>query len=73
MYLAPQYIPHAISVLTLGKKVVLCVCSRRGREVGGVGCNRLVTSTGELTLGPFPCQLSPGGDFFVRRILDGSG
>ncbi len=31
---------------------------------GGVGCNRLVTSIGELTLGPFPCQLSPGGDVF---------
>ena len=28
---------------------------------GGAGCNRLVTSIGELTLGPFPCQLSPGG------------
>ena len=27
---------------------------------GGAGCNRLVTSVGELTLGPFPCQLSPG-------------
>ncbi len=43
---------------------------------GGVGCNRLVTFIGELTLGPFPCQLSPGGDvfsFLVRRILDGSG
>ena len=26
--------------------------------------NRLVTSVGELTLGPFPCQLSPGGDVF---------
>ena len=32
--------------------------------MGGVGCNRLVTSIGELTLGPFPCQLSPGGDVF---------
>ena len=40
---------------------------------GGAGCNRLVTSIGELTLGPFPCQLSPGGDVLVRRILDGSG
>ena len=30
---------------------------------GGVaGCNRLVTSIGELTLGLFPCLLSPGGD-----------
>ena len=28
---------------------------------GGAGCNRLVTSIGELTLGPFPC---PGGDVF---------
>ncbi len=35
-----------------------------GRGVGGAGCNRLVTSIGELTLGPFPCQLSPGGDVF---------
>ena len=26
--------------------------------------NRLVMSIGELTLGPFPCQLSPGGDVF---------
>ena len=40
---------------------------------GGAGCNRLVTSIGELTLGPFPCQLSPGGDVLVLRILDGSG
>ena len=24
---------------------------------GGAGCNRLVTSIGELTLGPFPYQL----------------
>ena len=31
---------------------------------GGAGCNRLVTSIGELALGPFPCQLSPGGDVF---------
>ena len=31
---------------------------------GGAGCNRLVMSIGELTLGPFPCQLSPGGDVF---------
>ena len=30
----------------------------------GTGCNRLVTSIGELTLGPFPCQLRPGGDVF---------
>ena len=30
----------------------------------GAGCNRLVMSIGELTLGPFPCQLSPGGDVF---------
>ena len=29
---------------------------------GGAGCNRLVTSIGELILGPFLCQLSPGGD-----------
>ena len=31
---------------------------------GDAGCNRLVTSIGELTLGPFPCQLSPGRDLF---------
>ena len=37
---------------------------------GGAGCNRLVTSVGKLTLGPFPCQL---GMFLVHRILDGSG
>ena len=30
-------------------------------EEGGAGCNRLVTSIGELTLGPLP---SPGGDVF---------
>ena len=28
------------------------------RGSGGAGCNRLVTSIGELTLGPFLCQLS---------------
>ena len=33
-------------------------------EGSGAGCNRLVTSIGELTLGPFPCQLSPGGAAF---------
>ena len=32
-----------------------------GGGVGGGG-NRLVTSIGVFTLGPFPCQLSPGGD-----------
>ena len=31
---------------------------------GGGRCNRLVTSTGELALGPLPCQLSPGRDAF---------
>ena len=31
---------------------------------GSAGCNRLVTSIDELTLGPFPCQLRPGGDVF---------
>ena len=40
---------------------------------GGGGGNRLVTSNGEFSLGPFPCQLSPGGDVLVCRILDGSG
>ena len=43
-----------------------------GGEGGGAGCNRLATSIGELTLGPFPCQLSPGGDVSVSTILDGS-
>ena len=38
-----------------------------GKE-GGTECNRLVTSTGELTLGPFPCQLSPGGMFLVFSV-----
>ena len=48
----------------------------RVAEVGGggdAGCNRLVMSIGELTLGPFLCHLSPGGDVLVGRILDGSG
>ena len=31
---------------------------------GGAGCNRLVTSIGELALGPLPYQRSPGGDAF---------
>ena len=35
-----------------------------GGGVWAAVCNRLVTSIGELTLGPFPCQLSPGGDVF---------
>ena len=35
-----------------------------GRGGGDAGCNRLMTSIGELTLDPFPCQLSPGGDGF---------
>ena len=41
-----------------------CCVVARGESSGeegegkgrGVGCNRLVTSIGELTLGPFPCQ-----------------
>ena len=46
-----------------------CVVTRgedgvAGGGEGGAGCNRLVTSIGEFTLGPFPCQLSPGGDVF---------
>ena len=53
----------------------MCVC------VGGGGarCNRLVTSIGELTLGPFPCQLSPGGgvssaqDLGWVRVIVASG
>ena len=35
-----------------------------GDGVEGAGCNRLVTSIGELVLGPLPCPLSPGGDAF---------
>ena len=35
----------------------------------GGGCNRLVTSIGKLTLGPFLCQLSPGGDVFSALDL----
>ena len=38
--------------------------ARQGGGEGGGGGLRLVTSIGELTLGPFPCQLSPGGDVF---------
>ena len=38
--------------------------SEAGGWVGGSGCNRLMTSIGELALGPLPCQLSPGGDAF---------
>ena len=37
--------------------------------MGGVGFNRLVTSIGELTLGPFPCQSSPGRDVFSAYDL----
>ena len=37
---------------------------RGGGGGRGAWCNRLVTSIGELTLGPFSCQLSPGGDVF---------
>ena len=40
-----------------------------GMGWGGAGCNRLVTSIGELALGPLPCQLSPGGDAFGARDL----
>ena len=39
-------------------------CGVAGGEEGGTGCNRLVTSVGEFTLGPFPCQFSPGRDVF---------
>ena len=35
-----------------------------GEGGGGAGCNRLVTSIGELALGPLPYQRSPGGDVF---------
>ena len=40
---------------------------------GGAGCNRLVTSIGELALGPLSCQLSPGGDAFLgwARVMTG--
>ena len=53
----------------LGVYVYVCVWE----GWGGDWCNRLVTSIAELALGPLPCQLSPGGDVLVHRILDGSG
>ena len=51
----------------------MCCVVARGRDGGaggrgGAGSNRLVTSIGELALGPLPCQLSPD-----RRILEGQG
>ena len=65
---------HGIQGVQTHARVVLLL-KVRGSGGGGSVCNRLVTSIGELTPGPFPCQSSPGGDFFfsVRRILDGSG
>ena len=45
----------------------------RGEGGWGTGFNRLVKSIGDLALGPFPCRLSPSGDVFRCRILDGSG
>ena len=47
-------------------KVRVGVADGRG---WGAGCNRLVMSIGELTLGPFPCRLSPGGDVFSALDL----
>ena len=45
-----------------------CVVARdEGGGSGGEwgwGVLQTSTSIGELTLGPFPCQLSPGGDVF---------
>ena len=35
-----------------------------GGGSGGAGCSRLMTSIGELALGPFPCQLSPDTNVF---------
>ena len=62
--------PNRTHVLLLLFEVRVGVAEGRGWDAG---CNRLVTSIGELALGPFPCQLSPGGMFLVRRILDGPG
>ena len=64
--------PALSRVISPNRTHVLLLKVRVGVAEGRV-CNRLVTSVGELTLGPFPCQLSPGGDVLVGRILDGSG
>ena len=60
--MAEQIVNPACVVLLL--KVRVGVADPGGGGGGGTGCNRLVTSIGELTLGPFQCQLSPDGDVF---------
>ena len=54
--------PALSRVVSPNARVVLLLEVSGGE--GGVGCNKLVTSIGELALGPFPCQLSPGRDVF---------
>ena len=59
--------PNCTHVLLLEVRVGAAGVGRWGGGGGGGGvcwCNRLMTSIGELTLDPFPCQLSPGGDVF---------
>ena len=60
--------PALSRVASPNRTHVLCCCSRWGWGSGGEGegaeCNRLMTSIGELTLGPLPCLLCPGGDIF---------
>ena len=58
--------PASSRVASPNARVLLLLEVRVGvaEEGGGVGCNRLVTSIGEFTLGPFPCHLSPGGYVF---------
>ena len=64
--------PALCRVVSPNRTHVLCSVARGEGGVavagvggwGGAGCNRLVTSIVKLTLGPFPCQLSPGGDVF---------
>ena len=80
-------------VVSPNRTHVLCCCSRWGGGGGGggvtewgAGYNRLVTSVGELALGPLPCHPSPGGDAFgawdlgwvrvmtgVNRVVGASG
>ena len=72
--------PALSRVVSPNRTHVLCCSSSwgwggvtEGRVGGGTGFNRLVKSIGDLALGPFPCRLSPSGDVFRCRILDGSG
>ena len=59
--MAEQIVNPVCVVLLLKVRVGV---ADRGGWGGDSGCNRLVMSIGELTLGPFPCQLSPDGDVF---------